>query len=281
MDDRVRRLQAGGDDYLTKPFAFSEMLARVQALIRRVHTGRRAVQAHCRRSGARSVGAIGERGRETIELQPREFALLEYLMRNAGRPVTKAMILEHIWDYSFDPQTNVVDVLVHRLRGRSIPTKHGCTLFAGWGMSSDLIRHLTRSAAVRLSLWFAVIFIVGVAGLFGLLYYLLSATIDRGDRAVLQSYLKDYADVYQSQGLGALRNRVYEQNAPPAEKSLFVRLASAKNDLTFAKVPDDWISFGQVTGLGRLPARREHHAESRVMPSGTFCSIPRCCPMAR
>src|SRR5580765_5525879 len=96
VDDRVKGLQVGGDDYLTKPFAFSELLARIQALIRR------EVQ----------------RGGEQIELQPREFAMLEYLMRHANRPVTKTMILEHIFDYSFDPQTNVVDVLVHRLRSK-------------------------------------------------------------------------------------------------------------------------------------------------------------------
>ncbi len=154
-------------------------------------------------------------------------------------------------------------------------------------MSSDLLRSLARSAAVRLSLWFAVIFIFSVAGLFGLLYYLLSATIDRADRAVLQSYLKDYADVYQSQGLGALRDRIYEQNAPPAEKSLFVRLASAQNDLTFAKVPDDWISFGQVdpglegyrqgARIMRIPrdAERDFLLDSAVLPDGSLIQVGR------
>ena len=113
-------------------------------------------------------------------------------------------------------------------------------------MSFDLPKRVARSAGVRLSLWFAVIFIASVAGLFGLLYYSLAATIDRGERAALQSYLKEFADVYQSQGLGALRDRVYEDNAPPAEKSLYVRVASAQNDITFAKVPDDWSNFQQV-----------------------------------
>ena len=116
MDDRVRGLQAGADDYLTKPFAFSELLARVQALIRRA--------SHVSEPTRLTVGDLSldlltravTRGDQTIELQAREFALLEFLMRHAGRVVTKTMILEHIWDYSFDPQTNVVDVLVHRLR---------------------------------------------------------------------------------------------------------------------------------------------------------------------
>ena len=108
----------GGDDYLTKPFAFSELLARIQALIRRsTHTPeptRLAVGDLTMELLTREV----QRGGEKIDLQPREFALLEYLMRNANRTVTKTMILEHIFDYSFDPQTNVVDVLVHRLRSK-------------------------------------------------------------------------------------------------------------------------------------------------------------------
>ena len=118
VDDRVQGLQAGGDDYLTKPFAFSELLARVQALIRRA--------SHATEPTRLAVGDLTldllnrevTRAGEHVELQAREFALLEYLLRHAGRVVTKTMILEHIWDYSFDPQTNVVDVLVCRLRNK-------------------------------------------------------------------------------------------------------------------------------------------------------------------
>jgi two-component system, OmpR family, response regulator len=116
VDDRVRGLQAGGDDYLTKPFAFAELLARVQALVRRATrapvpttlTGDDLVLDLLSRRVAR--------GGTPIELRPREFALLEYLMRNAGRVVSKTMILSHVWEYNFDPQTNIVDVLVSRLR---------------------------------------------------------------------------------------------------------------------------------------------------------------------
>lgn len=118
VDDRVKGLQAGGDDYLTKPFAFSELLARVQALIRRAtHTAeptRLAVAGLTLDLVSREV----RRGDQRIELQPREFSLLELLLRHPGRPVSKTMILEHVWDFSFDPQTNVVDVLVHRLRAK-------------------------------------------------------------------------------------------------------------------------------------------------------------------
>ena len=124
LSDRVHGLEAGADDYLTKPFAFSELMARVQALIRRASA-----------SGAEPTRLVAgdltldlltreaRRGTEKVELQPREFSLLEYLMRNAGRTVSKTMILEHVWDYSFDPQTNVVDVLVHRLRSKIDPDK--------------------------------------------------------------------------------------------------------------------------------------------------------------
>jgi two-component system OmpR family response regulator len=118
VDDRVRGLQAGGDDYLTKPFAFSELLARVQALVRRAeHT---AEPTTLSASGltmdllTREVTRSGQK----IELHSREFALLESLLRHPGRAITKTMILEQVWDAAFEPQTNVVDVLVSRLRAK-------------------------------------------------------------------------------------------------------------------------------------------------------------------
>jgi two-component system OmpR family response regulator len=118
VDDRVKGLQSGGDDYLTKPFAFSELLARVQALIRR-STGSSGTTFL--KTGELSVDLLSRRvvreGTE-IELQPKEFSLLEYFMRNSGRVLSKTLILEHIYDYNFDPQTNVVDVLVCRLRNK-------------------------------------------------------------------------------------------------------------------------------------------------------------------
>ena len=118
VDDRVKGLQVGGDDYLTKPFAFSELLARIQALIRRSTQAPEPTRLAVGDLTLDLISREVQRGGEQIELQPREFAMLEYLMRHANRPVTKTMILEHIFDYSFDPQTNVVDVLVHRLRSK-------------------------------------------------------------------------------------------------------------------------------------------------------------------
>ena len=118
VDDRVRGLQTGGDDYLIKPFAFPELLARVQALIRRVNGSTEPTSLTFGDLSLDLLRREVHRSGKRIDLQPREFALLEYLMRNAERVVSKTMILEHIWSYQFDPQTNVVDVLVSRLRSK-------------------------------------------------------------------------------------------------------------------------------------------------------------------
>ena len=118
VDDRVTGLRAGGDDYLTKPYAFTELLARVEVLKRRAGS-----------SQAETVYRVGDleldrlshsvrRAGQDITLQPREFRLLEYLMRHAGQVVTRTMLLENVWDYHFDPQTNVIDVHISRLRGK-------------------------------------------------------------------------------------------------------------------------------------------------------------------
>ncbi len=118
VDDRIKGLQIGGDDYLTKPFSFSELLARVQALIRRSSGVTEPNMLEVRDLSMNIITREITRGDTKIELQPREFSLLEYLMRNKGRVLSKTMILEHVWDYNFDPQTNVVDVLVCRLRNK-------------------------------------------------------------------------------------------------------------------------------------------------------------------
>ena len=118
VDDRVRGLQAGGDDYLTKPFAFAELLARVQALIRRASGTAEPMRLTVGDLSLDLLTRHVQRGSLALELRPREFALLEYLMRNAGRVVSKTSILSHVWGYNFDPNTNVVDVLVSRLRDK-------------------------------------------------------------------------------------------------------------------------------------------------------------------
>jgi two-component system OmpR family response regulator len=118
VDDRVRGLRAGGDDYLTKPYAFTELLARLEALQRRA--AQEGPQTHIE-VGALELDVLSRAVRRDglpIALQPREFRLLEYLMRHAGQVVTRTMLLENVWDYHFDPQTNVIDVHISRLRAK-------------------------------------------------------------------------------------------------------------------------------------------------------------------
>ncbi len=118
LDDRVKGLQRGGDDYLTKPFSFAELLARLQALIRRAGSGTIVTSLSFADLKMDLLTREVHRGATKIELQAREFLLLEYLLRNQDKVVSKTMILEHVWNYHFDPQTNVVDVLVCRLRNK-------------------------------------------------------------------------------------------------------------------------------------------------------------------
>jgi two-component system OmpR family response regulator len=140
VSDRVDGLKAGGDDYLTKPFAFAELLARIEALLRRGQP-----------SGAETVLRVADlemdlvshkvaRAGKPVDLQPREFRVLEYLMRHAGHVVTRTMLLENVWDYNFDPQTNVIDVHISRLR-QKIDKGHERPLL-----------HTVRGAGYRLSL---------------------------------------------------------------------------------------------------------------------------------
>ena len=116
VDDRVRGLQAGGDDYLTKPFAFAELLARVQALVRRATRAPEPTTLTVEDVTLDLLSRRVTRAGKALDLRQREFALLEFLMRIPGRVVSKTMILSHVWEYTFDPQTNIVDVLVSRLR---------------------------------------------------------------------------------------------------------------------------------------------------------------------
>src|ERR1035437_8970221 len=116
VDERVRGLKAGGDDYLTKPFAFAELLARVEALARRGKGDAPGVKLVVEDLELDLLSPQVKRAREKIDLQPREFRLLEYLIRHAGQVVTRTMLLEGVWDYHFDPQTNVIDVHISRLR---------------------------------------------------------------------------------------------------------------------------------------------------------------------
>ncbi len=129
VDNRVEGLRAGGDDYLVKPYAFSELLARLEALARRNQPAAQQQYLQIADLVVDRQNQTVKRAGRLIRLQPREFRLLEYLMRNAGRLVTRTMLLEHVWDFNFDPQTNVIDVQISRLRGKidsgfSVPLLH-------------------------------------------------------------------------------------------------------------------------------------------------------------
>lgn len=118
VDDRVQGLNAGGDDYLVKPFAFSELLARLEALVRRADVEAPSTKLQVADLEMDLLSRQVKRGGKTIDLQPREFRLLEFLMRHSGQVVTRTMLLEKVWEYHFDPQTNVIDVHISRLRSK-------------------------------------------------------------------------------------------------------------------------------------------------------------------
>jgi len=141
VDDRVKGLQAGGDDYLVKPFAFSELLARLEALVRRAKTAGNLNETTLSLADLEVDLLKREvrRGSQLIDLQPREFQLLEFLLRHQGQVVTRTMLLEGVWNYHFDPQTNVIDVHISRLRGK-----------IDKGFDKPLL-HTVRGAGYRLS----------------------------------------------------------------------------------------------------------------------------------
>ncbi|MDX1974621.1 MAG: response regulator transcription factor [Rickettsiales bacterium] len=116
VEERVKGLKAGADDYLAKPYSFTELMARIETITRRKSSGKTETKLSCGDLEMDLLSRTVKRGDKVIDLQAREFALLEYLMRNSGTVVTRTMLLENVWDYNFDPQTNVIDVHISRLR---------------------------------------------------------------------------------------------------------------------------------------------------------------------
>jgi two-component system OmpR family response regulator len=139
VDDRVKGLRAGGDDYLVKPFAFAELLARLESLMRRGTGAPTTTKLNVGDLEMDLLARTVHRGKQEVDLLPREFRLLEFLMRHAGQVVTRTMLLENVWDYHFDPQTNVIDVHVSRLRQK-----------IDKGFDKPLL-HTVRGAGYRLS----------------------------------------------------------------------------------------------------------------------------------
>ena len=144
-DERVRGLKAGCDDYLTKPFAFSELAARIEALMRRAQPDEGTREMRVADMKVDLIARSVERAGRPISLQPREFRLLAYLLLHQGRTVTRTMLLEAVWDYRFDPQTNVIDVHISRLRSKidqdaSVPLIH-TVRGVGYTLSADGLSH--------------------------------------------------------------------------------------------------------------------------------------------
>ena len=139
IDDRVEGLDAGGDDYLTKPFAFSELQARIHALGRRSPNTSDQTMIRVGDLELDLVRHLAARGGQTIELRPREFRLLEYLMRNADRVVTRTMLLERVWEFNFDPQTNVVETHISRLRAKVDKPFESCLIKTIHGVGYSLV----------------------------------------------------------------------------------------------------------------------------------------------
>ncbi len=166
VDDRVKGLKAGGDDYLTKPYAFVELLARIDALMRRRHPDSVKTQLQVGDLELDLLTRTAKRGNTAIDLQPREFRLLEYLMRHAGQVVTRTMLLESVWEYHFDPQTNVIDVHISRLRakidkGFDMPLLH-TVRGAGYMIRAQRLA-LLRTLAFRIVLVYVTVFALSSA----------------------------------------------------------------------------------------------------------------------
>ena len=248
VDDRVTGLEAGGDDYLIKPFAFTELLARVQALIRRATAAPASTQLTVGdlTLDLRSRRAV-RAGRE-IELRPREFALLEYLMRNAGRVVSKTMILSHVWDYSFDPRTNVVDVLVFRLREKidkrlrpqDDPDRaRGMGYVTPGGVSACATRSDSASPS-----WYAAIFVVSSLALIALTYVLVAASLRQYDREIIQHHARPVRPGVpdrRRRSPSARRSSARRQRPPPAPCSC--ARSARRQVVTFLSMPEGWRDF--------------------------------------
>ena len=262
IDDRVRGLQSGGDDYLTKPFAFSELIARVQALIRRATSSPEATKLV---AGDVTLDLVTREvtcdGRP-VELQPREFSLLAFLLRHAGRPVSKTMILEHVWDYSFDPQTNVVDVVMSRLSPKSMQTMNvSRPSGASATFSVSMLERLRQSLALWLAVQYALVFALSATILLACSIVLARALEER-DQAVVEQRAAVLARAYADAQLGAVVERLNGGAAQDGD-AWFVRVIDPRDGPIWVKAPPDWVQ----TVVQRIPIPEWGVSAERAIPT--------------
>jgi two-component system OmpR family response regulator len=221
VDDRVKGLQIGADDYLAKPFAFSELLARLQALIRRSSDVSEPTKLTVANISMNLITREVVRAGKKIDLQPLEFSLLEYLMRNAGRVVSKTMIMEHVWDYYFDPQTNVVESRIYKLR-----EKIDNILCAEWAMFLKKINSIRHTLAFRLTLWYAGIFMLTSCVAFLFFYFLITSVLRNRTDQDLLGEARTLSSILKVEGIDAVQRQVIIEAQAAGEKKIFFRLLS-------------------------------------------------------
>src|SRR6202011_1766060 len=207
VDDRIKGLRAGGDDYLPKPYSFAELLARVEVLSRRLGG---PAEETTYKVGDLELDRLSHRvarGKDELTLQPREFRLLEYLMKHAGQVVTRTMLLENVWDYHFDPQTNVIDVHISRLRskidkGFERPLLH--TIRGAGYMIRDAFGKLIRTTAFRLTLVYLFLFAIFAASLLGYFAWNTRRLINEQIASTVNDEIVEVSDIYARRGLRGL-----------------------------------------------------------------------------
>ena len=211
VDDKVSGLRSGGDDYLGKPYAFSELLARLEGLHRRRASEPPLTRLKVADLEIDLLARTVHRAGKTILLQPREFKLLEYLMRNAGRVVTRTMLLENVWDYHFDPQTNVIDVHFPASGRRSTRTSANlsCRPFGGQAIPSVRTElKLLRTSTFRLAAVYLVLFAVSVSAILAYVYWNTAVLIEQQTDDTIAAEVRGIAEQYQQRGIAGVIDTV-------------------------------------------------------------------------
>ncbi len=280
VDDRVAGLEAGGDDYLTKPFAFAELRARIGALARRPPI----VAATSLGAGdlemdllARTVTRAGKR----IELLAQEFKILEYLLRHAGEVVTRTMLLEKVWDFHFDPKTNIVETHISRLRskidkGFDKPLLH---TIRGLAMSSGRLIRILRSASFRLPLLYAVLFILSAGALFVTVYWTATAAMQSDMSAVLRLEAYQLAEVHRRSGLSGLADQITRRINFRTRGPIFYLLQAPNRRVVVGNLPGMPPVEGSIDFIPQREAPEADVDHSKLMgfgltlPDGSFLLV--------